>query len=139
MISISVTVQLEPNSTTSQLMNQIMFVQIHFTSDSNLHSKVRRLLYKTDQHLESMALIDILQRFGIDHHFDEVIETNMKLLHQNWTAGNIASCREAALAFRLLRQSGYEVPSRKSIMHVKKEKENYGFFFFLRISQRNHE
>ena len=70
--------------------------------------------------MESMMMIDVIQRLGIDHHFEEEIEA---VLQKQYMKSSIhGDCDEdlyeVALRFRLFRQEGYTVPAG-------------GFFFFL--------
>ncbi|RVW86365.1 putative terpene synthase 13 [Vitis vinifera] len=63
--------------------------------------------------MESMMMIDAIQRLGIDHHFEEEIEA---VLQKQYMKSSIhGDCDEdlyeVALRFRLLRQEGYTVPA----------------------------
>ncbi|RVW86364.1 (3S,6E)-nerolidol synthase 1, chloroplastic [Vitis vinifera] len=63
--------------------------------------------------MESMMMIDAIQRLGIDHHFEEEIEA---VLQKQYMKSSIhGDCDEdlyeVALRFRLLRQEGYTCPA----------------------------
>uniref|UniRef100_F6I7A9 Terpene synthase N-terminal domain-containing protein n=3 Tax=Vitis vinifera TaxID=29760 RepID=F6I7A9_VITVI len=63
--------------------------------------------------MESMMMIDAIQRLGIDHHFEEEIEA---VLQKQYMKSSIhGDCDEdlyeVALRFRLLRQEGYTLPA----------------------------
>lgn len=64
--------------------------------------------------MESFYVIDIIQRLGIQHHFEEEIEAVLRKQlsvfssHLNDFA-NGHELHELALQFRLLRQSGHHV------------------------------
>lgn len=49
--------------------------------------------------VEKMNLVDVIQRLGVEHHFEEQITTEF----------NSPSLHEVALRFRLLRQQGFGV------------------------------
>ncbi|KAJ4826034.1 putative terpene synthase 13 [Turnera subulata] len=61
--------------------------------------------------LESLAMIDAIQRLGIDYHFQEEIEA---ILERQYLISSVNHSNqdlyEVALRFRLLRQEGYYVP-----------------------------
>ena len=63
--------------------------------------------------LESLTMIDAVQRLAIDYHFKEEIEA---VLQRQYVKGSthgesIQDLHEVALRFRLLRQEGYHVPA----------------------------
>lgn len=71
--------------------------------------------------LESLVMIDAIQRLGIDHHFHNQIEQvlgkhNMILHSKDGYQGQ--DLHEVALRFRLLRQQGYHVPAGVCIWPV---------------------
>ncbi|KAF8721050.1 hypothetical protein HU200_023464 [Digitaria exilis] len=59
--------------------------------------------------VEKMDLVDVLQRLGIDHHFEEQIATTLCNIYKS--EFNSSSLHEVALRFRLLRQHGLWVPA----------------------------
>lgn len=68
---------------------------------------------KEEDPIESLILINAIQRLAIDHHFQEEIET---ILREHYVATSISvfgfySLRDVSLLFRLLRQEGYPVPA----------------------------
>jgi len=64
--------------------------------------------------MESMYMVDTIQRLGIEHHFEEEIEAALQKQHLIFSshlsdfANNHKLC-EVALPFRLLRQRGHYV------------------------------
>ncbi|XP_010248179.1 PREDICTED: (3S,6E)-nerolidol synthase 1-like [Nelumbo nucifera] len=73
------------------------------------------LLLKVEDPLESMALIDALQRLCIDHHFEEEIRTVLSVLYTRFGSDiyqmGTGSLHDVSLCFRLFRQAGYCVPT----------------------------
>lgn len=60
-----------------------------------------------DDVVKQMNLVDVLQRLGIEHHFEEQINTTLRNIHSaEFYSSNL---QEVALRFRLLRQQGYWV------------------------------
>ncbi|KAF2951145.1 hypothetical protein DAI22_01g240300 [Oryza sativa Japonica Group] len=60
-----------------------------------------------DDVVKQMNLVDVLQRLGIEHHFEEQINTTLRNIHSiEFYSSNL---HEVALRFRLLRQQGYWV------------------------------
>jgi hypothetical protein len=57
--------------------------------------------------VDKMNLVDVVQRIGIDHHFEEQIATALTSIYS--TEFNSSSLHEVALRFRLLRQQGFWV------------------------------
>ncbi|PHU26554.1 Trans-alpha-bergamotene synthase [Capsicum chinense] len=77
----------------------------------------RRMLEKPmTNSLEQLELIDILQRLGIDYHFEEEIDRVLKQIYVNYNKRDHHNGLKneelyaTALEFRLLRQQGYHVP-----------------------------
>ncbi|CAL1367287.1 unnamed protein product [Linum trigynum] len=75
----------------------------------------RRLSAPIDHLAERLNLIDVVERLGLDYHFEEEIDHIMRQVHQNnHGCNNIDEDDElntVALRFRLLRQHGYKAPS----------------------------
>lgn len=65
-----------------------------------------RMLFQTFNGtlVEKMNLLDTLQRLGIDHLFEDQINTAITEIHE--TEFNSCSLYEVALRFRLLREHG---------------------------------
>ncbi|XP_027338614.1 (3S,6E)-nerolidol synthase 1-like [Abrus precatorius] len=84
--------------------------------------------------MESLYMVDIIQRLGFEHHFEEEIETSLQKQHLIFSThlsdfANNHKLFEIALQFRLLRQRGFYVhadvfDSLKS--NKSKFIENYG-------------
>ncbi|XP_042518571.1 (3S,6E)-nerolidol synthase 1-like [Macadamia integrifolia] len=77
--------------------------------------ETRFTFYQLEDPLESMIMIDALQRLGIDYHFEHDIKT---LLDKHSGSLSLASSpfrdqnlHDVALHFRLLRQAGYWIPT----------------------------
>ncbi|KAL1560794.1 Trehalose-6-P synthase/phosphatase complex synthase subunit [Salvia divinorum] len=74
---------------------------------------VRKLLAQTpDDSTYKLELIDVIQRLGVEYHFEKEIEESLKYIHDNYKHQNnkdINDLRTVALRFRLLRQQGYNV------------------------------
>ena len=65
---------------------------------------------------EGLAMIDAVQRLGIDYHFQGEIEQILQRHYMIITNGSTThhhqhNLKEIALRFRLLRQEGYNVPA----------------------------
>ncbi|KAF8411309.1 hypothetical protein HHK36_003856 [Tetracentron sinense] len=73
--------------------------------------EIKLILGKVEDPLESLIMIDALQRLGIDYHFQEEIITSLSIQYENFRASSDGSLYEVALSFRLLRQDGYHVPA----------------------------
>lgn len=78
--------------------------------------EVRHLLHKVKEDpFEGLVAVDALQRLGIDYHFQEEIDSILKRHYMETTYfSSRYECRdllEVSLAFRLLRQEGYYVPT----------------------------
>lgn len=84
-------------------------------SDEWMEERVDQLVEEVGRMLEvckddvvkQMNLVDVLQRLGIDHHFEEQIDTILKNIHR--AEFNSSDLYEVALRFRLLRKQGYWV------------------------------
>ncbi|KAG2551935.1 tau-cadinol synthase-like isoform X1 [Panicum virgatum] len=61
--------------------------------------------------VEKLDLVDVLQRLGIDHHFQEQIATTLSIIHNQRDEFNSSDLHEVSLRFRLLRQHGFWVPA----------------------------
>ncbi|MED6110804.1 hypothetical protein PIB30_046282, partial [Stylosanthes scabra] len=62
--------------------------------------------------MESLCMVDFIQRLGIDHHFEEHIEAALEKQHLIVSRDPIHFVQtyqldKVALSFRLLRQGGY--------------------------------
>jgi len=66
--------------------------------------------------LQKLNFIDSLQRLGISYHFEREIDEALEQIHNTFTNKKEITTKEGslhffALAFRLLRQKGYHIPS----------------------------
>ncbi|KAJ0044673.1 hypothetical protein Pint_04332 [Pistacia integerrima] len=89
------------------------FVTIDATTEQEfqgLKQEVRRMLISTtDKTFQKLCLIDVVQRLGVDYHFEKEIEDALEELYHEHCADDRNLCN-VALRFRLLRQQGYNVP-----------------------------
>ncbi|KAK9025817.1 hypothetical protein V6N11_038672 [Hibiscus sabdariffa] len=74
-----------------------------------LKEEVRRMLVEHfDDSNEKLALIDAVQRLGVNYHFEKEIEDALEAIyHDDNEAGN--DLRATSLRFRLLREHGFDV------------------------------
>ncbi|KAF8411307.1 hypothetical protein HHK36_003854 [Tetracentron sinense] len=73
--------------------------------------EIKLIFGKVEDPLESLIMIDALQRLGIDYHFQEEIKRSLSRSYENFRTSGDGSLYEVALSFRLLRQDGYHVPA----------------------------
>jgi len=90
------------------------FQDVTYVKQALIFKQVYKKLVKIEDPMESFYLIDIIQRFGIEHYFAEEIKMALEKLHLIFNTNPIdfVSCHElyeVALAFRLLRQGGHYV------------------------------
>jgi len=72
--------------------------------------------------MESLYVIDIIQRLGIEHHFEEEIEAVLQKQRSIFSSHlsdleNDHKLYDLALLFRLLRQRGHHVPAGSNYLH----------------------
>ncbi|KAL6627745.1 hypothetical protein ACP70R_031471 [Stipagrostis hirtigluma subsp. patula] len=72
-----------------------------------LKEEVNGLFKDCQDVVKKMDLVDVLQRLGIDHLFEEQIDTTLRSIHSS--KFDSSSVRKVALRFRLLRQHGFWV------------------------------
>ncbi|KAK9077084.1 hypothetical protein SSX86_005420 [Deinandra increscens subsp. villosa] len=89
-----------------------------------LKGTVKMMISKLGNLLNTLEMIDDLQRLGISYHFEnekrnllEIIYSNHYKSHEKWSGLDL---KVKALGFRLLRQHGYQVP--QEIFHNFKDK-----------------
>lgn len=90
--------------------------------------KVKTLLKECDAQLQEMQLIDALQRLGVAYHFEKEIDMALSKIYEDHIHDDDCYYEDlhfVSLRFRLLRQHGYNVPSRKFLsiyvyMHLEK-------------------
>lgn len=75
---------------------------------NKLKEEVSVLFRNCKNTVEKMNLVGVLQCLGIDHHFEEQINTTLHSTHD--ADFNNGSLNEVSLWFRLLRQQGFWVP-----------------------------
>jgi hypothetical protein len=69
-----------------------------------LKENVCVLFQNCENDVEKINLVDVLQHLGIDHHFEEQINTTLHNIHN--ADFNSESLHVISLRFRLLRQQG---------------------------------
>ncbi|XP_015691402.2 tau-cadinol synthase-like [Oryza brachyantha] len=74
---------------------------------NKLKEHVRQLFASSKDILEKMKLVDTIQHLGIDHLFENEIQTALQEIHENEFATN--NLHDVALRFRLLRERGFWV------------------------------
>ena len=81
------------------------------------------LTQTADDSMRKLELIDVIQRLGVEYHFEKEIEESLKYIHDSYMQQNSKDnddLRIVALRFRLLRQQGYSVPCGRIPSHLKK-------------------
>lgn len=70
------------------------------------------ILCKLVDHVDQLRMIDVLQRLGVSYHFNNEIRNILGNVHNNIdTLKGKKNLYATALAFRLLRQHGFNVSS----------------------------
>ncbi|CAL9167758.1 unnamed protein product [Musa hybrid cultivar] len=80
----------------------------------NCLEEVRRVFHETKDQLDTMLMIDFLQRLGIDYHFSEEIKTKIDSLCNNHFSiidDGLHNVVKVTLLFRLLRQARHPISS----------------------------
>ncbi|KAL0928450.1 hypothetical protein M5K25_000332 [Dendrobium thyrsiflorum] len=96
-----------PFSSTTQKTEEWMRERV-----GELVTKVKNLLDNTyEDELQSLELIDSLQRLGVGYHFEEEIDKRLREIHDHNGKIEGNDLQAVALKFRLLRQHGYNVTS----------------------------
>ncbi|RDX90560.1 putative terpene synthase 2, partial [Mucuna pruriens] len=81
-----------------------------------LKEKVKRMFQSLNQNIiQKLNFIDLVQRFGVSHHFQQEIKQALEQIHDIYTENNNiiedSELHSLALLFRLLRQQGYHISS----------------------------
>jgi len=86
--------------------------------------EVKHAIHKlvTEDSMESLYVIDIIQRFGIEHHFEDEIEAVLQKQCSIFSShlsdlANDHNLYELALLFRLLRQRAHHVSAGSNYLH----------------------
>jgi len=98
----------------SDQSTHLHFQDVTYVKQALLFKQVYKKLIKIEDPMESFNLIDIIQRFGIEHYFAEEIKVALEKLNfiLNTNPIDFVSSHElyeVALAFRLLRHGGHYV------------------------------
>lgn len=66
---------------------------------------------------QSLVLVDVIQRLGLEHHFDEEIEMILGRIYHSTTNSTAlqSDLYHLSLYFRLLRNQGYHVAAGKDV------------------------
>ncbi|GKV50974.1 hypothetical protein SLEP1_g57651 [Rubroshorea leprosula] len=104
----------KPQKTFSYLSTQPFIADESCLENSEVVEVLKQILGKVGaDSFECLAMIDAVQRLGIDHYFvrqnEEVLGKKYALFCENGLLGR--NLYKAALSFRLLRQHGYQVPA----------------------------
>ncbi|KAI3822623.1 hypothetical protein L1987_10218 [Smallanthus sonchifolius] len=79
-----------------------------------LKDAVKMMIREVGNPLNTLELVDDLQRLGISYHFEDEIRDLLERIHYNYykthDKWNRLDLNLKALGFRLLRQHGYQVP-----------------------------
>lgn len=86
----------------------------------HLREEVSGMFQDCKNVVDKTNLVDVVQRLGIDHHFEEQIATALASIHSA-EFNSSSSLHEAALRFRLLRQQGFWVPADELVKFIKNE------------------
>ncbi|XP_057451300.1 myrcene synthase, chloroplastic-like isoform X3 [Lotus japonicus] len=76
-----------------------------------IREEVRTMLCKVESELDQLEFIDVLQRFGVDYHYENEIRKFLDDIYKMDTLNEENDLYATALKFRLLRQHGYIISS----------------------------
>jgi len=76
---------------------------------SVLKEKVRMMFNKTENEVDQLEFIDVLQRLGVAYHFNNEIRDILDNIYNKQTSKLKKNLHATALEFRLLRQYGYDI------------------------------
>jgi len=82
---------------------------MHTKQYSILKEKVRMILNKTENELDQLEFIDVLQRLGVAYHYNNEIRDILDNIYIKQTFKLKKNLHATALEFRLLRQHGYDI------------------------------
>lgn len=74
-----------------------------------LREKVRMMFKKMESEIDQLEFIDVLQRLGVDYHFNNEIKNMLDNVYNTQTSNLKNSLYATSLKFRLLRQHGYNI------------------------------
>lgn len=75
-----------------------------------LKEKVKMIICKIENEVDQLEFIDVLQRLGVDYHFNNEIRNMLDNIYKTETSNlKNNNLYATALKFRLLRQHGYDV------------------------------
>ncbi|KAL0928454.1 hypothetical protein M5K25_000335 [Dendrobium thyrsiflorum] len=117
-----------PCSSTTQKTEELMRERVE-----ELVREVKNLLDNTyKDELQSLELIDSLQRLGVGYHFEEEIDKRLREIHDHNGKIEGNDLQAVALKFRLLRQHGYNVTSGTRIPRL-------GARYYMRVYEQDKE
>ncbi|XP_058751553.1 myrcene synthase, chloroplastic-like isoform X2 [Vicia villosa] len=77
-----------------------------------LKEEVRMMFNKMENEVDQLEFIDVLQRLGVDYHFNNEIRNMLDNIYNSQTSNlKNNNLHVTALKFRLLRQHGYDISS----------------------------
>ncbi|XP_058722822.1 myrcene synthase, chloroplastic-like isoform X2 [Vicia villosa] len=74
-----------------------------------LREKVKMMFNKMESEVYQLEFIDVLQRLGVDYHFNYEIRNMLDNIYNTQTSNLKNNLYATALKFRLLRQHGYDI------------------------------
>ncbi|CAL5187100.1 unnamed protein product [Lathyrus oleraceus] len=74
-----------------------------------LREEVRMMFNKMENEVDQLEIIDVLQRLGVDYHFNNEIRNMLDNIYNTQTSKLKNNLYATALKFRILRQHGYDI------------------------------
>ncbi|XLU27508.1 hypothetical protein S245_063574 [Arachis hypogaea] len=74
-----------------------------------LKEEVRKMLFKVENHVDQLDLIDVLQRLGVAYHIKSEIRNILDSIHNIDYSQKKKTLHATALQFRILRDNGYDI------------------------------
>ncbi|XP_057420659.1 myrcene synthase, chloroplastic-like isoform X2 [Lotus japonicus] len=98
--------------------------EIYSDQVRRLMEEVRMILYKVESELDQLEFIDVLQRLGVDYHFEHEIRKFLDDIYKINTLNEKKNLYATTLKFRLLRQHGYNISS-DGFIHFRDDQGNF--------------
>ncbi|XP_061354026.1 terpene synthase 10-like [Gastrolobium bilobum] len=83
--------------------------EMHAEQRRVLREEVRIMLCEVENEVDQLELIDVLQRLGVDYHFDKEIRNILDNIYYMDASKRKKNLHATALEFRLLRQHAYDI------------------------------
>ncbi|KAI5440774.1 hypothetical protein KIW84_010302 [Lathyrus oleraceus] len=74
-----------------------------------LREEVRMMFNKMENEVDQLEFVDVLQRLGVDYHFNNEIRNMLDNIYNTQTSKLKNNLYATALKFRILRQHGYDI------------------------------